>query len=141
VSDQKPQASDQGEKGGRCGTRTHDLSRVKRIWTTPPPAQIGLTSTFTTQPSALFCAVYRPLTDEIRTKGQRLGDAFSSIVRLFPCPSVDPPGIEVHQHLPELLVVENPLEDGLVVVHPSHDRPMNIRSKTCRKFSMVLFWT
>jgi hypothetical protein len=29
VSDQKPQAPDQGEQGGRCGTRTHDLSRVK----------------------------------------------------------------------------------------------------------------
>jgi integrase len=29
VSDQKPQATDQGEQGGRCGTRTHDLSRVK----------------------------------------------------------------------------------------------------------------
>jgi integrase len=29
VSDQRPQAPDQGEQGGRCGTRTHDLSRVK----------------------------------------------------------------------------------------------------------------
>ena len=29
VSDGKPQAPDQGKKSGRCGTRTHDLSRVK----------------------------------------------------------------------------------------------------------------
>jgi hypothetical protein len=29
VSDANPQAPEQGEPGGRCGTRTHDLSRVK----------------------------------------------------------------------------------------------------------------
>jgi integrase len=29
VSDANPQLSDQGKEGGRCGTRTHDLSRVK----------------------------------------------------------------------------------------------------------------
>jgi hypothetical protein len=29
VSEEQPQPSDQGEQGGRCGTRTHDLSRVK----------------------------------------------------------------------------------------------------------------
>ena len=29
VSDANPQAPDQGKVGGRCGTRTHDLSRVK----------------------------------------------------------------------------------------------------------------
>ena len=29
VSDERAQATDQGKEGGRCGTRTHDLSRVK----------------------------------------------------------------------------------------------------------------
>ena len=50
-----------------------------------------------------------------------------------------PASVEVHEDLTELLVVEDPLEDGLIVVHPPDQVPMNIRSKTSRKFSMVLF--
>ena len=41
----------------------------------------------------------------------------------FPRSPIHLARVQVHQHLPELLVVVNPLEYGLVVVHPSDDRP------------------
>ncbi len=36
-------------------------------------------------------------------------------------PVVHPRRVEVHQYRPELLIVEDALEDGLVVVHAPHD--------------------
>src|ERR1035438_8245391 len=39
----------------------------------------------------------------------------------LPCTPVYPCGVEVHQRLSELLVIQNALEDGLVLIHPTHD--------------------
>src|ERR1019366_1147975 len=47
----------------------------------------------------------------------------SSGGRSFPRPAIDPPCIEVHENLAEVLVIEDALEDGFVVIHPPDDRP------------------
>src|SRR5450759_5685500 len=50
-----------------------------------------------------------------------------------PCSAVDLGGVVVQQHLPEFLVVQNALEDGFVVIHPtdngSHEHPVEHQSE------------